>query len=103
MMPGTIAATSNKVSIATSSSSGYSLLLSTKNNFNSLNHTNNTISDKINSVTGSINAPTALLDNTWGLAPLKKGDKVTKEERFDFVEDESLQVMADLVNLQPKP
>lgn len=37
-----------------------------------------------------------------GLAPLKKGDKVTKEERFDFVEDESLQVMADLVNLQRK-
>jgi carboxyl-terminal processing protease len=34
-----------------------------------------------------------------GLAPLKKGDKVTKEERADFIEDESLQVLADLMQI----
>jgi carboxyl-terminal processing protease len=34
-----------------------------------------------------------------GLAPVKKGDKITKEESFDFVEDESLRVMADLMNI----
>ena len=35
-----------------------------------------------------------------GLTPLKKGDKSTKEERFDFVEDESLKVMADLMQIK---
>lgn len=32
-----------------------------------------------------------------GLAPVKKGDKIKKEENFDFIEDESLQIMADLM------
>jgi len=35
-----------------------------------------------------------------GLAPVKKGDKVAKEESFDFVQDESLKIMADLIKLQ---
>jgi len=35
-----------------------------------------------------------------GLTLLKKGDKSTKEERFDFVEDESLKVMADLMQIK---
>ncbi len=35
-----------------------------------------------------------------GLAPVKKGDKIKKEESFDFVEDESLQVMADLMQVK---
>ena len=34
-----------------------------------------------------------------GLKPVKKGDKVKKEESFDFVEDESLKVMADFMQL----
>jgi carboxyl-terminal processing protease len=34
-----------------------------------------------------------------GLPPVKKGDKIGKEDSFDFVEDESLQVMADLMNV----
>lgn len=35
-----------------------------------------------------------------GLAPVKKGDKVKKDENFDFVEDESMRVMADLIQLK---
>ena len=35
-----------------------------------------------------------------GLAPVKKGDKAKKEESFDFVENESMQVMADLIQLK---
>jgi carboxyl-terminal processing protease len=34
-----------------------------------------------------------------GFSPLKKGDKPTKEEMFDFVQDESLQVMVDFMKL----
>ncbi|WP_316746552.1 carboxy terminal-processing peptidase [Pedobacter gandavensis] len=34
-----------------------------------------------------------------GLPPVKKGDKVKKEENVDFIEDESLQIMADLIKL----
>lgn len=34
-----------------------------------------------------------------GLPPLKKGDKITKEERADFIQDESLQVLADLMQI----
>jgi carboxyl-terminal processing protease len=34
-----------------------------------------------------------------GLAPVKKGDKITKEENYDFVQDESLQIMVDLIKL----
>jgi len=35
-----------------------------------------------------------------GLPQVKKGEKITKEESFDFVEDESLHVMADLMQLK---
>lgn len=34
-----------------------------------------------------------------GLAPLKKGDKITKEEVSDFIQDESLKVMIDFMKL----
>lgn len=34
-----------------------------------------------------------------GLAPVKKGDKATKEEPFDFVQEESLKIMADLMKM----
>ncbi|MEQ7798456.1 carboxy terminal-processing peptidase [Pedobacter sp. ASV1-7] len=34
-----------------------------------------------------------------GLAPIKKGDKVKKEENYDFIQDESLKIIADLMNL----
>ncbi|RZL46305.1 MAG: tail-specific protease [Pedobacter sp.] len=34
-----------------------------------------------------------------GLPPVKKGDKVTKEDSFDFVQDESLKIMVDLMKL----
>ncbi len=45
-------------------------------------------------------AKTNLLRSIRGLAPIKKGDKVTKDEGFDFVEDESLHVMADLMQMK---
>ena len=35
-----------------------------------------------------------------GLAPVKKGDKVKKEESFDFMQEESLKVMADLMQMK---
>jgi carboxyl-terminal processing protease len=35
-----------------------------------------------------------------GLAPVKKGDKIKKDENFDFLEDETLKVMADYINLK---
>jgi carboxyl-terminal processing protease len=34
-----------------------------------------------------------------GLPPVKKGDKATKEEQFDFVQEESLKIMADLMKM----
>lgn len=34
-----------------------------------------------------------------GLAPVKKGDKTTKDEAYDFVQDESLKIMVDLMKL----
>ena len=37
-----------------------------------------------------------------GLPPVKKGDKIKKEETFDFMEDESLLVMADLMQRKRK-
>ena len=37
-----------------------------------------------------------------GLRAVKKGDKVKKDESFDFFEDESLHVMADLIGLKKK-
>ena len=35
-----------------------------------------------------------------GLPPVKKGDKIKKEETFDFMENESLLVMADLMRMK---
>jgi len=35
-----------------------------------------------------------------GLAPVKKGDKIKKDESFDFVEDESMRVMADFIQVK---
>jgi carboxyl-terminal processing protease len=43
---------------------------------------------------------TNLLRASRGLPPVKKGDKIKKEDSFDFVEDESLKVMADLLQLK---
>ncbi|MFA6275503.1 MAG: carboxy terminal-processing peptidase [Pedobacter sp.] len=34
-----------------------------------------------------------------GLAPVKKGDKALKEEAYDFIEDESLKIMVDLMKM----
>jgi carboxyl-terminal processing protease len=34
-----------------------------------------------------------------GLAPVKKGDKIKKEDNFDFIQNESLKIMGDLMNL----
>ncbi|MNL28677.1 carboxy-terminal protease [compost metagenome] len=34
-----------------------------------------------------------------GLAPVKKGDKIKKEESFDFIQDESLRIMADFMQM----
>ena len=42
-------------------------------------------------------ARTNMLRASKGLPAVKKGDKITKEESFDFVEDESLQIMADFI------
>lgn len=44
-------------------------------------------------------AKTNELRASRGLAPLKKGDKITKQDSFDFVENESLKVMADLMQM----
>ncbi|WP_337856633.1 carboxy terminal-processing peptidase [Pedobacter sp. GR22-6] len=44
-------------------------------------------------------ARTNQLRASRGLKPVKKGDKITKEESFDFVEDESLKVMADFMQM----
>lgn len=38
-----------------------------------------------------------------GLAPVKKGDKANKEDSFDFVQDESLKIMADWMKMQEAP
>ncbi|RAJ36996.1 carboxy terminal-processing peptidase [Pedobacter cryoconitis] len=38
---------------------------------------------------------------TRGLPPVKKGDKIKKSENFDFLEDETLRVMADYIQLKP--
>ncbi|TKC55831.1 tail-specific protease [Pedobacter hiemivivus] len=34
-----------------------------------------------------------------GLAPVKKGDKIKKEDNFDFIQNESLKIMADFMQL----
>lgn len=38
-----------------------------------------------------------------GLAPVKKGDKANKDDAFDFVQDESLKIMADWMKMQEVP
>ncbi len=43
---------------------------------------------------------TNLVRTSRGLKPVKKGDKVKKEEAYDFVEDESLKVMVDLIEMK---
>jgi carboxyl-terminal processing protease len=45
-------------------------------------------------------AKTNLLRSSRGLPPVKKGDKISKDESFDFVQDESLKVMADWLQLK---
>jgi carboxyl-terminal processing protease len=35
-----------------------------------------------------------------GLPPVKKGDKIRKDESFDFIKDESMQVMADWIQMK---
>jgi len=42
---------------------------------------------------------TNLLRAERGLKPVKKGDKINKEESFDFVQEESLKVMLDLMKV----
>lgn len=37
-----------------------------------------------------------------GLAPVKKGDKIKKDESFDFIQDESLHVLVDMMELKPQ-
>ncbi|WEK19160.1 MAG: carboxy terminal-processing peptidase [Candidatus Pedobacter colombiensis] len=34
-----------------------------------------------------------------GLPPVKKGDKIKKEDSYDFIQDESLKIMADFIQL----
>ena len=43
---------------------------------------------------------TNILRVARGLPALKKGDKIKKEDAFDFVEDESLHVMADYIKIK---
>ncbi|SMC72593.1 carboxyl-terminal processing protease [Pedobacter nyackensis] len=40
-----------------------------------------------------------ILRKSRGLAPVKKGDKIKKEEGFDFIQNESLRIMADFMQL----
>ena len=37
-----------------------------------------------------------------GLAPIKKGDKIAKEDSYDFVQEESLNIMIDLIKFGDK-
>ncbi|MDO7743169.1 MAG: carboxy terminal-processing peptidase, partial [Pedobacter sp.] len=41
-----------------------------------------------------------MLRASRGLPAVKKGDKIKKDENFDFFEDESMHVMADLIQLK---
>jgi carboxyl-terminal processing protease len=45
-------------------------------------------------------AQTNLVRVSRGLPAIKKGDKIKKEEAYDFMEDESLKVMADLIEMK---
>ncbi len=47
-------------------------------------------------------ARTNKLRESRGLPAVKKGDKIKKEEAFDFMENETLMVMADLIQRKPK-
>jgi carboxyl-terminal processing protease len=59
---------------------------------------------KLKAERDSIEAKNLVRTNTLrasrGLPAVKKGDKIAKEDNFDFVEDESLKVMADLMQLK---
>jgi len=44
-------------------------------------------------------ARTNMLRASRGLPPVKKGDKIKKDEQVDFVQEESLKVMADLTKI----
>lgn len=43
---------------------------------------------------------TNLIRTSRGLAPLKKGEKLKKEETYDFIEDESLKVIVDMIEMK---
>ena len=45
-------------------------------------------------------AQTNLVRTSRGLPAVKKGDKIKKEETYDFIEDESLKVMVDLIEMK---
>lgn len=45
-------------------------------------------------------AQTNLVRTSRGLAAIKKGDKIKKEEVYDFIQDESLKVMVDLIEMK---
>ena len=43
---------------------------------------------------------TNLIRTSRGLAPIKKGEKLKKEETYDFIEDESLKVIVDMIEMK---
>jgi carboxyl-terminal processing protease len=43
---------------------------------------------------------TNLIRTSRGLPALKKGEKVKKEETYDFIEDESMKVIVDLIEMK---
>jgi carboxyl-terminal processing protease len=45
-------------------------------------------------------AQTNLVRSSRGLPLVKKGDKIKKEEAYDFIEDESLKIMVDLIEMK---
>lgn len=67
---------------------------------NSVTLNENKLKKERDSLEAKALAKNNLLRASRGLAPIKKGDKVTKEAAFDFVQDESLKVMADLMQLK---
>jgi len=43
---------------------------------------------------------TNMIRTSRGLTPLKKGEKLKKEETYDFIEDESLKVIVDMIEMK---
>ncbi len=43
---------------------------------------------------------TNLIRSSRGLPPVKKGDKVKKEETYDFIEDEAMRVIIDMIEMK---